>query len=162
MADMDQRLADLLDREEISRQLTTYAYALDVRDWALYRSIFTDAIEMDFSASIGEGGPLTVEADQWVEMAKPFFERLPATQHIGIPLHIRLDGDEAYAVSSLHAQHFLPNTHGDPVQRMIGRYENWLRRTDKGWRIYKVVQHIDWNEGNWRVFELAAAVGEDK
>lgn len=161
MSDVTQRLADLLDRDEIGRLLTTYAFALDAKNWQLYRSIFTDEIEMDFSASIGAGGPVVMKADDWVEGARPFFESLKATQHIAIAQQIALDGDSAYAVSSLHAQHYGPNAQGDPVQKMIGRYENWLvRLPDVGWRIRKIIQHIHWNEGNWQVFVNAANAGE--
>lgn len=42
------------------------------------------------------------------------------------------------------------------LQRMLGWYGNWLARTPDGWRIRKMVQHIDWNEGNWWIFLKAA------
>lgn len=114
---------------------------------------------MDFSASIGDG-LTTLKADEWVAAVKPFFENLQATQHIGIPLSIQIKGDEAYVISLLRAKHYQPNEKGDPTQTMFGYYENWLKRTDEGWKIYKVVQHIDWNEGNYYVFEKAAGLSE--
>ena len=46
------------------------------------------------------------------------------------------------------------------VQRMIGYYENWLVRTQQGWKINKMVQHISWNEGNWYIFEKAAGISK--
>ena len=145
----------MADRIEIADLIGAYGFSFDRRDWALHRSLFLDEIEMDFSASIG-AGLTTMKADAWVAGVKPFFENLPATQHIAYPQLVKIDGDEAFVVSLLHAQHFLPTARGEPIQRMIGWYENWLTRTPKGWRYRKIVQHIDWNEGNWWIFDHAA------
>jgi hypothetical protein len=158
-ATVEQRLQHLLDREAIGQAIVAYGFSFDRRDWALHRSLFADEIEMDFSASIGSG--LTkMRADDWVVGVRPFFENLPATQHIAYPLRMEITGDEAYVVSLLHAQHYLPNPKGEPVQRMVGWYENWLVRTPQGWKFRKIVQHVDWNEGNWWIFEKAAGISE--
>ena len=45
----------------------------------------------------------------------------------------------------------LPNVRDGAVQIMVGYHDNWLIRTDEGWKIRKMVQHITWNEGNWYV-----------
>ena len=158
-ADIEARLQHLLDREEIAQVIVNYGHAFDMRDWALHRSVFTDEIEMDFSASIGDG-LVTMAADDWVDAVRPFFEALDGTQHIAMPLTIEIDGDDAYVRSMLHAQHYLPNDRGGAVQTMVGYYDNWLVRTDDGWRIRRMVQHITWNEGNWHVFERAAGISE--
>ncbi|MFQ6548564.1 hypothetical protein AADZ90_011440 [Aestuariibius sp. 2305UL40-4] len=60
----------------------------------------------------------------------------------------------------LHAQHYLPNARGGPVQTMIGYYDNWLVRTETGWKITKMVQTITWNEGSWYIVEKAAGLSE--
>lgn len=65
-------------------------------------------------------------------------------------------GNDAFARTLLHAQHYLPNAQGEPVQRMVGSYDVWFARTEDGWRIRKMVQSITWNEGNWYVFMKAA------
>jgi hypothetical protein len=156
----EERLQMLLDREEISQAIVNYGFSFDRRDWALHRSIFTDQIQMDFSASIGGSGLKTYKADDWVKLIRPFFEKLPATQHIAMPFSIKINGDEAYVISMLHAQHYLPNNKGDSVQKMVGYYENWLIRTPQGWKINKMVQRISWNEGNWYIFEKAVGVSK--
>ena len=158
-ADIEARLQHLLDREEIAQVIVNYGHAFDMLDWALHRSVFTAEIEMDFSASIGDG-LVTMAADDWVDAVRPFFEALDGTQHIAMPLAIEIDGDDAYVRSMLHAQHYLPNDRGGAVQTMVGYYDNWLVRTDDGWRIRRMVQHITWNEGNWYVFERAAGISE--
>lgn len=149
----------LLDRAEIGQLIVNYGLAFDMKDWALHRSVFTDEIEMDFSASIGDG-LVTMQADDWVEAVKPFFENLDGTQHIAMPLSIQIDGDTAYVRSMLNATHHLRNDRGGDLQTMVGYYDNWLVRTEEGWKIQKVVQTITWNEGNWYVFEKAAGLSE--
>ncbi len=156
---VEERLQALIDREEIGRIVIALGHSYDTRDWALHRSMFADEIQMDFSASIGSG-LTTMQADEWVAAVTPFFESLDATQHIGMPLSIMIDGDRAEVVSMLHAQHFLKEARGEPVQRMIGSYDISLIRSDTGWKIVKIVQHIDWNEGNWYVFNKAAGISE--
>lgn len=158
-AGSDSKIQYLLDRNEIVQAIVNYGLAFDMQDWQLHRSVFTDEIEMDFSASIGDG--LTkMTADDWVEGVKPFFANLEGTQHIAMPLIVRIDGDNAYVRSMLNATHHLPNSYGESLQTMVGYYDNWLVRTDKGWKISKMVQHITWNEGNWYVFEKAAGLSE--
>ncbi len=155
-----QIIKELSDKQEITELIVSYGHSFDMRDWELHRSLFTDTIEMDFSASIGGSGISTYNADTWVSLVKPFFLNLNATQHIGMPLKIQIKGNTAYARSILHAQHFLPNSKGDNVQRMIGYYDNYFTRTIDGWKINKMIQYIDWNEGNWYIFEKAAGIVE--
>ena len=153
------KLQYLLDRQEIGQAIVNYALAFDMQDWLLHRSVFTDEIEMDFTASIGDG--LTkMKADEWVEGVKPFFANLEGTQHIAMPLIIKIDRDSAYVRSMLNATHHLPNSYGQSLQTMVGYYDNWLVRTEEGWKITKMVQHITWNEGNWYVFEKAAGLSD--
>jgi hypothetical protein len=114
---------------------------------------------MDFTASIGDG-LVTMAADDWVAGVRGFFVNLDATQHIGMPLSIVLDGDRAEVVMMLHAQHYLTAARGAPVQRMIGTYDAVLERGPGGWKIVRLVQHIDWDEGNWHVFERAAGLSD--
>lgn len=158
-ASRDAKLELLLDREEIGQVIMNYGLAFDMQDWTLHRSVFTDEIQMDFSASIGDG-LVTMKADDWVAAVKPFFANLAGTQHIAMPLIIQIDGDTAYVRSLLNANHHLPNDKGSAVQTMVGHYDNWLVRTEDGWKITKMVQHITWNEGNWYVFEKAAGLSQ--
>lgn len=158
-ATAEERLRVLLDREEIARIVVSLGRSYDAKDWVLHRSLFADEIQMDFSASIGDG-LTTMSADEWGAAVRPFFDALDATQHIGMPLSIDIEGDGAEVVAMLHAQHFLDDARGQPVQRMIGSYDISVTRTDNGWKIVKVVQHIDWNEGNWYVFNKAAGISE--
>ena len=75
------RLQLLLDRAEISDVQLRYATGLDSRDWALFRSIFTDEIETDFTSIFG-GEPRKLTADRWTEAARRSVGGLAATQHM--------------------------------------------------------------------------------
>jgi hypothetical protein len=151
---------DLLESKEAIRQiLVSYGNSFDTKNWELHKSLFTDSILMDFSASIGSG-LTSMTSEQWVAGVKPFFQNLTATQHIGSVLSVDIKNDSAYATTMLHAQHFLQNSKGESVQRMIGYYDVWLIKQNSNWKIYKMVQHISWNEGNWYVFEKAAGLSK--
>lgn len=108
----------------------------DMKNWDLHRSVFMDEIEVDFSASIGDG-LVAMRADDWVAAVKPFFENLEGTQHIAMPLTIQIDGDTAYVRPILNASHHLRNDRGDNVQTMVGYYDNWLVWTENAWKINK-------------------------
>jgi len=63
--DIEATLREMTDREAITLLSRKYAMGTDMRDWELYRSIFTDEIETDFTSWSG-GEPRTQTADQWV------------------------------------------------------------------------------------------------
>lgn len=132
-ATLEEKVDYLLDRAEITDLITTYAYSVDTRDWPLHDSIFTEEIAMGSGESSGK-----ILSAKRVEILDRFFEKFSATQHLGFPLAIHIDGDTAYAVASLHARHF--NESGDPATNtlLFGQYEYWLIRTDDGWRISRM------------------------
>ncbi len=144
----------LVDKDAIGQVIRLYGFSLDRRDWPLHRSLFVDEIEMDYRDALGPSARM--KADDWIAAVGPFFANLSATQHLTNPVRIDVAGDDAYVLSQLHAQHFLPNSMGAPVQRMIGWYENWLVRTAGGWKFRKIVMHVDWNEGNAWIVQKAA------
>lgn len=51
-----QRLAD---EQAISALLYRYARAVDTKDWALYRSVFTDDAVIDYTSAGGSPDPAT-------------------------------------------------------------------------------------------------------
>jgi hypothetical protein len=144
----------LLDRVAISDIQLRYATGADTRDWALYRSCFTDEIETDFTSVFG-GQPRRGKADKFVEAARRFLSGLEATQHMITNHVITIHGDEATCVAYVQARHHLPNETGDADQTMYGYYTNRFVRTADGWRISACKLTVTWNSGNWGIFELA-------
>ena len=145
-------LRRLLDRVEISEVQLRYATGTDTRDWQLFRSCFTDEVEIDFSA--GFGAPLvTLPADEWVRRTAPQMESFAATQHMITNLVITFDGnDRATCVAYVRARHHKPNTTGDSDQTVYGYYTNRFERTEHGWRMAAVKLTPLWMTGNYGIF----------
>jgi 3-phenylpropionate/cinnamic acid dioxygenase small subunit len=150
----DPQLQYLLDRAAISDVQLRYATGLDMRDWAAYRSIFTDEIDVDFSSVFG-GAARKVSADRWTEAAKKTVGCLKATQHMITNHVITIDGDKALCVAYVQAQHYFPNDRGESTQTMGGYYTNHFVRTPHGWKIRSCKLTLTWNTGNWGIFALA-------
>ena len=153
----------LLDRAAISDTVHAYATGLDRRDWKLYRSIFTDEIEMDFeSVGIRAG---TYDADKWVRDAQRLFRGFAATQHTSSNHVHEIRGDEATCISNMEAEHFVASEPGgdDTPEGMRwtigGYYENGLVRSPTGWKLSRVTLNVTWQQGNPRVSAIALKRG---
>ena len=146
------RLQRLLDRAEISDVQLRYATGTDTRDWEVFRSCFTDEIEVDFSSGFGAPA-VRLKADEWVEMTKPVMARLEATQHM-ITNHVIAfqDDDHATCVAYVQARHHSPNTTGDSDLTVHGYYTNQFERTSQGWRIAACKLTVSWMTGNVGLF----------
>lgn len=155
-----EQLQFLADRAAISDVLHRYATGLDTRDWALYRSIFTDAIEMNYAAT--GGTPQRMTADAWVERWRPQFEGLDATQHLSANHVYDIRGDEATCTSYMQAVHSLTTAEGPQHYTIGGYYTNRLVRTADGWKLCAVTLTVTWTSGNREVMRLAAERGRQR
>lgn len=151
----------LEDHTTITRRVYEYAYGIDTRDWSLYRSIFVDEIEMDFSSYNGNPGA-TMKADDWVAGCKVLFTGLDATQHsMSNPL-VDIDGDRARCRMYMQAEHFFSNPQGNRDFAIGGYYDDQLVRTAEGWKIEAVTLNVLWSRGNRHIMELAARLGAER
>lgn len=161
MADADLQL--LLDRAAISDVVHAYATGLDRGDWTLYRSIFTDEIEMDFE-SVGIR-PGLYQANDWVRDARRLFAGFEATQHTSSNHVHEIRGDTATCVSSMRAEHFVTAAPGDPPEAcrwtIGGYYTNELVRMSAGWKLRKITLIVTWSHGNPDVSRIALARGRE-
>ena len=149
----------LVDRAEISDVVHRYATGLDMGDWELYRSIFTDEIEMDFtSVGIRQG---SYKASQWVADAKRLFAGFAATQHTSSNHVHDIRGDEATCISYMQAEHFVEGVEDGSDDRWTlgGYYTNELVRTSDGWKIRKLTLTVTWSRGNPDVPRIAQRRG---
>src|SRR5690242_4507048 len=109
---MDEHLQLLLDRSEIERVVYDYATGLDTKDWALWRSIFTDEVEVKFRPAAdaeftGLGQEwLTMTAEKWIEGRRILFTGLATTQHQMSNPRITIEGDAATCTMYMQAIHF--------------------------------------------------------
>ncbi|MEO1061239.1 MAG: nuclear transport factor 2 family protein [Actinomycetota bacterium] len=153
--------ASVVDRLDIAEVKYRYALGLDTRNWELYRSIFTDRVDVDFSSYDG-GEPSTMDADDWVGRAKVLFTGLDSSHHQMTNPMIEVDVDEAELTMYLQAQHLLVHPDGDPLFTIGGYYRDRLVRTDEGWRLSAVRLVVLWTAGNRDLMRRAAALGRER
>ncbi|KQU07172.1 hypothetical protein ASG56_06435 [Rhodococcus sp. Leaf7] len=142
------------DHQEITKLMARFARGIDLRDWDMYRSVFTDDIEIDYTSyRAGNGGPF--KADDWVQRGRMLFPGLAASQHFLSNLDITVDGDSGTVISYVRAEHVLPNTAGDAMFTIGGYYTDSLRRVDGEWKICKKQLTVLWNSGNPQILAMA-------
>lgn len=151
---MSDDLKYLRDRADLTDLINKYATGIDTRDWALYRSIFADEVDMDFSSYSGQPGS-RMTGDAWaagVQMMLPGFD---ATQHLFANMVFDIRGDEATVTVYMQAEHFLPNNLGDASHTLGGYYTHRVKRGADGWKIHATTLNVTWSRGNRHVYELA-------
>jgi hypothetical protein len=132
MAELDQRLADMLDRQEIADLLTRYGIAIDSRQWDLLDTVFTPDATIDYSTSGAPKGRYP-EIKVWLET---FLTKFPMNQHMTLNSHITLDGDSATGRTYFFNPNSFPDETGVPRMIFVGGfYNDRFVRTDAGWRI---------------------------
>ena len=149
----DQAIQALLDRQSVIDSILRYASGIDMRDWELYRQVFTDEMEVDFTSWSG-GSPRKLSADDWVKGVSGL-AGFQATQHTLTNFVVNVRGDEATAVVYVQAQHYLPNDKGDSTLTIGGYYTHELVRFPTDWKIRKARLTVTWTTGNRHIFELA-------
>ncbi|MFN0093656.1 MAG: nuclear transport factor 2 family protein [Dehalococcoidia bacterium] len=153
---MDARLALHLDKQDIIDSILRYASGIDMRDWELYRSAFTDEVEVDFT-SWGGGEVRRLSGDAWVAGVRSTLAGFDGTQHTLTNFVVEVRGDEATAVVYMSAQHYLPNDKGDSTLTIGGYYTHELVRCPSDWKIRRAKLTVTWTTGNRHIFELARA-----
>lgn len=125
-------IEEVRDRQEITELLFRYATAIDTKDYALLRTVFTEDALVRYRVPGGRDlrGP---ELIGWLESAMQVFM---ATQHVLTNPSIEIRGDRARSRTYLTATH-LQRTRDDRtvVAVLHGVYTDRHRRTARGWRI---------------------------
>ncbi len=116
------------DRQDISELLVRYATGIDRRDWALFRTVFTDDCELDYGV---------IGVWQGVDAVTDFMQQVHApaghTMHRLSNHAITVDGDKATARTYIDGLIMAAdNTSG---VNAIGFYDDELVRAEDGWRI---------------------------
>lgn len=130
-----------LDKLEIQEVLTRYAHALDTRDHQLFRDVFLDNADIDYSAAGGVRGGLQV----WQDWIHPAMSKFDSWQHLLSNFIIDVDGDRATAVTRCYNPLQGRREDGSHYVLHTGAcYQDQLVRTENGWRIEKRVLGMDW------------------
>jgi hypothetical protein len=154
-------LEDWLEDGRIRDTVLRYARGVDERDWTLFRSCFTDPVEIDLSSWNGQPAAW-LPADSFVAGVRAGLSGFDATQHINANHLVTRHGDEARCTSDFQASHVLDG------QRCTlgGWYERNLVRTGTGWKIRTSRLEISWRAGDESLFaratERSAARGRSR
>lgn len=120
-----QRVSDEL---EIAALLNRYARAVDTKDWALYRSVFTDDAHIDYSSAGAAAGSRDEVAD-WLSQG---FAAIPMSMHYITNIESDITGDTARVRAMFYNPMQLPGM--ADLSYCGGYYHHELVRTPDGWR----------------------------
>jgi hypothetical protein len=151
---MSLTLETLIARAEISDVVNRYATGIDRRDWGLYRSIFADEADFDFTTWSG-GEPRRLKGDDWVAGVRDALSGFDATQHLSTNHVHTIEGDVATCVSYMIALHYLVIDGDRQMQGLGGYYTNKLRRGAGGWTIHACTLTVTWEMGDRGLFQIA-------
>ena len=118
------------DKEQIAEVLVRYATGIDSKDWPLFRSCWTDEIDVDYQ----QLGRFT-SADALTEVMTRLHENMGPTYHRLSNFVIAVDGDRATARSYVHAVLMLQSDDSTNWVDALGHYDDVFVRTQGGWRI---------------------------
>jgi hypothetical protein len=118
------------DKALIAEVLIRYATGIDSKSWALFRSCWTDEIDVDYQ-QLGRFD----SADALTEVMTRLHENMGPTYHRMSNFVIAIDGDRATVRSYVHAVLMLQPD--DPTNWVdaLGHYDDVFVRTPDGWRI---------------------------
>ncbi len=126
----------LMDRTAIEDVVKAYALSMDTRDWELHRSIFTEQYKL-----FRRGQYIDESIEDRISRLDRFTNNYLWTQHLASIYSIEIDGDKAFVISTLNANHKgkeLENGRRSNDYLMIGHYHYWLERAENGWKIYQM------------------------
>jgi 3-phenylpropionate/cinnamic acid dioxygenase small subunit len=142
MTDIAAALARFETQQDHVDLMNRYAHALDVRDWDLLASLFTE--DAGFRARvILEGGVPDADntavdgRDALVAMLRTIWDGLSATHHMlsNYVVEPAADGASAKASCYLRAHHVGNRERAHLFEESLGRFDFETVRTDAGWKI---------------------------
>jgi hypothetical protein len=131
-------IQEISDRLEIQNLLAKYARAVDTRDWALWRSLFTDDATVDYSSAGAIAGTRD-EVAAWLEAALSAMQMM---QHFITNIEIDISGDTADVRAMFYNPMQLP---GMPDLSFCGGYyHHTMVRMPEGWRSRALREENAW------------------
>jgi len=154
---MEEKLQEMLDRQEIWQVLQRYGRGLDRLDFELVRSCY-------FDDAIDHHGPFVGPPDQFIEWANETTRSFLNTHHHVVNHHCELDGDDAYAETYYL---FIGAAERAPHLLSMGRYVDHFQRRDGEWRIANRVAVIENNfdlsdSATYLLFEMPETASRDR
>jgi hypothetical protein len=147
------------DKLAVADTVYRYATGVDRRDWALYRSLFTETVTMDFSSFGPDLPPRVMGADDWVAGIVPLFTGLAATQHSMTNPLATVVADTATITMYMQAHHVYDPQDPASWYTVGGYYDDTLARVDGRWLLSGVRLIVTWRAGDPAIMELARVAG---
>ena len=126
------------DRFAIADVMSSYALALDTKDYSLLRSLFAVDVEvvMTFDSNSPDGGEIKLTGiEAWTEFVEEALDGTRASQHLlGNPA-ISFNGEKAIVRTNLQATEYYKDAN-KPKTTLWGVYETHMVK-DKKWKITK-------------------------
>jgi SnoaL-like domain len=117
------------DELEIDALLSRYCRAVDSKNWASYRALFTDDARVDYSAA----GLVAGTVADAVSYLGRHQQSISVGMHYVTNIESSFDADAAHTVAMWFNAVQLPGA--DHVSYFAGRWHDDLVRTAAGWRI---------------------------
>jgi hypothetical protein len=153
---MSDRVQELVDQHDIEQLMHRYATGIDIADYDLVGSVFTDDGEIDYVSIGGQEGRWHDEVREWSEVALAAF---PVRKHYLTNVVVTYADDRSTATSVTYWRAPMGFARADGSIHLFesgGRYLDDLVRTEHGWRIARRVTAQDWMSGT-----LPAELTED-
>lgn len=148
-----EKLARLWDERLITKTMLNFGRALDIGDWPLYRSTFTDRILVDFKRLTGSD-EIEVSADDWTVFAEHILTPV-RRHHTYSNFHIDVDGDRAFAIVYMTARHWKATDLGVSEYDQYGWYDVHFAREGDDWKITRIKHDFQWVSGNNALFDMS-------
>jgi 3-phenylpropionate/cinnamic acid dioxygenase small subunit len=118
------------DLQDVGELLVRYATGIDRRDWALFRTCFSDDCDADYGdIGVWHGGG---EITAWMEKS-----HAPCghTMHRITNVVVLPTGDGNHLAARSYVDAIVMGPHNETGSRSIGYYDDDLVRTGDGWKI---------------------------
>lgn len=118
------------DQRAIEAVLVRYALACDTRDWSLFDTVFSPAVEANYGGEYRLQGREAV-----VGMIRHLLGGCGPTQHLLGNFRITVDGDTARCACYVRAAHAGKGSRSALLYEVWAEYRDTLARVDGDWRI---------------------------
>lgn len=135
-------------RFEIEEAVAKLGLYIDAKDWSNLENVLAEVVDIDYTSLFG-GSKETLPGDSLVERWHKLLTPLKATQHMITNLHITIkDNGTADCAADVMATHVRPNSMGDPLWVVGGRYDLALKQEEQEWKISAIKLTTYWTSGN--------------
>ena len=126
------------DEAAIIKVLTRYATGIDRRDWPLFRTCWTDEVDLDY----GDVGHFT-DPDALTSLFAQLHDPMGPTYHrlSNFVVAVDEDGDTATARTYVQAVLMMSSEPNAVWVEAVGHYDDELMRTGEAWRIRRRTTH---------------------